>query len=1147
MKEFNVLDRELSFDGHFLLEASAGTGKTFSIQNIVVRLLLEGSLTLKEILVVTFTRAATRDLKQRIRQTIDQASDFLNQWIIRNEIPEEAPDYLQAIMEEGEESVLKARKKVQLALFTFDQAQIFTIHAFCARMLKQYAMESDLGFHAKLGEESLPRSELQRVVRDFFRTEMDEESYSAGQLEILLKEDPDQNKLLRLVQNGYEWAELPSLSVLYGRFVEAMARLQRTHLLSSKTLLEDFIELSKGFKQQTGEKKEKTLEKINRFSTLFDQEDWTVEDFDQILKDGLVWALALHPKLVKKQPKAAGFLHHPGLSEQFKKELEPILYLASDVSVLLARVAKGCRDHLRRYLKEEEKLGPDDLLKKIETALEGKEFLKKVQSNYQAAIIDEFQDTDPVQWSIFRRLFLAEESAWAGHLYLVGDPKQSIYAFRQADIYTYLEAARALGDARCFSLNVNYRSQPQLVEALNCLFSSENSPDFISLPKIKKPLLYQPVQCSSKNAPFSDEKGAVHFFIADAQASKKVKIGELETDVFFPFIGQEIIRIKEEKGFAYRQFAVLVKDRHQALRMAEFFDGHGIPYLNQRGVSLAESSALSSLVSLIQAVLHPQDRGAIKEALGTPLLGWNQEDLSLENNWETALPVLQRLRQALMDKGFAVFFQELLESCWRMDQLAVLEQILARENGIDFYHDLQQIADIVIDHQYTGWNGYEGLVPFLDQFHEWSDNDDPRLKRFQDPSKDGVKILTLHFSKGLEFDIVFALGVVNQGREIEALIPVENQGKTILAPATSDSVEYRRYCEECDAEKMRQLYVSLTRAKFQLYIPAVFSLSGGSKDWGEASPLDLFFGRLSQAVCSYEELYERIGAFNGQELVQFLDSVGKKNGISYSVHAKIALKPLVRKQSEPIEWISPSTVSVTASSLFMTSFSSLNQAHAIPSLAGIPPHDFDNPNKKIHSLPANANTGVCLHTLLEKIAFNDFKGLKSSLEAGSLIRPYIFDPLFAKWEGVLGELILNVLNADIGIPSFCLADLQPGQFYREMPFLMPYENIKLLEGKGLMKGVVDLVFMHEGRYYLADWKSNWLGADEEAYQVSQLQQAMADNGYLLQAEIYKEAFRSYLKLVDPRPFEECFGGIFYLFLRGIKPGRATGIYFIDPI
>ena len=149
------------------------------------------------------------------------------------------------------------------------------------------------------------------------------------------------------------------------------------------------------------------------------------------------------------------------------------------------------------------------------------------------------------------------------------------------------------------------------------------------------------------------------------------------------------------------------------------------------------------------------------------------------------------------------------------------------------------------------WNGPEGIIPFLDQFQIWEENEDVRIKRFQDPATDGVKILTLHFSKGLEFDIVFALGLVNRTGIKEDLIPIELEGQLLLAPIAEDSEEHQRYCEECDAEKMRQLYVALTRAKTQLYIPVALHLPSEKLKWGDASPMDLFLARLWQPAVSF--------------------------------------------------------------------------------------------------------------------------------------------------------------------------------------------------------------------------------------------------------------------------------------------------------
>ncbi|WP_052354797.1 UvrD-helicase domain-containing protein [Candidatus Protochlamydia sp. R18] len=1157
MKNFNVLDRQLILHQHYLLEASAGTGKTFSIQNIVVRLLIENqleqeALPLSKILVVTFTKAATRDLKLRIRLNIEYALEVFNEWISHSNVLENTPDYLKAVIETGIESVLKAKKKLQQALFEFDQAQIFTIHAFCARMLRQYAIESDIGFHASYGEETFPPSEILAIIQDFFRTEIRLENFSPAQLEIILKHDPDQKKLLRAIQSGYEFEELPTFQQIYQQFLEGMQNLQRTYSINSSLLMEDFQAQAPFFRNYKGAKsKADTLIKISRFVALFDQTEWTVESFDQLIGDGLEWVLALDPTLLKN-PAASFRLNYPGFTALLHHTLERVVYLARDESILIARLAKACQKLLRNYQREEEKLSPDDLLRKMDWAIGQENFLKQIQMIYQAAIIDEFQDTDPLQWQIFRRLFLPQDKTWKGYLYLVGDPKQSIYSFRQADIYTYLAAAQALGHEHCFSLDVNYRSQPALVNALNVLFSPDHTPKFIPLPKTNFHLTYQPVFASTFNQTrlFEDEKGAVHFFMGDGSNKKNSTIQDLEQKVFFPFIAQEIRRLRKQKTLAYSQFAVLVRDRYQALRLAEYFDSYQLPYLNQRGTSLAESPALNALIDLIKAVLHPQNIGTLRTLLGNSLIGWSHEKLHDSSNLESILSVIQSLKQVLIEQGFSIFYDRFLQSCWEKNKLSILEQLLAKEGGVDFYHDLQQIAEIVINHQYHEWNGPEGLIPFLDQFQKWDENEDPRVKRFQDPSKDGIKILTLHVSKGLEFDIVFALGLIQRNSFKDELIPIEKEGKFVLIPLEESSEQRLHYCEEIDAEKMRQLYVAMTRAKYQLYIPISLHIPSEQIKYGEASPLDLLLGRLGQTECSYETLYDRIRHFNGQSFIKFMEEIGSRNGMTYSIHREIFLEKN-KKDSVPfIDLEPPKSISILRTPLLMSSFSSLNRISSF-SLSQTPPHDFNNSIKTEHTLPASSETGILIHELLEKISFRDFKGVNLAVETLPLIRPWIQNEMYRPWENVLAALVYQVLNVDLGVHSspFCLADIEPSKLVREMTFLFPYESDLaiegLVEGQGLIKGFIDLIFVHKGKYYIVDWKSNWLGSSNECYDFFHLHQAMLDHNYFVQAKIYTEALKRYLKLVETRSFEECFGGFFYLFLRGIQSNKQSGIYFCD--
>lgn len=1163
MKQFKVLDRSLVLHRHYLLEASAGTGKTFSIQNIVVRLLIElqgekEPLSLQKILVVTFTRAATRDLKIRIRSNIEQAIQYLQSWQIQDPLAEQAPDYLKACMEKGEEAVRYARKRLQQALFTFDQAQIFTIHSFCARMLRQFALESDMGLHSLAGDEPLPQSEVMAIIHDFFRTGVRMENYSPAQLEILLKEDPHQRKLLKLMQSGYDFPIFPSFREVYMQFSEKMLSLKQSFYLTSEKIIEDFRLQAGAYRNyKSGETKGETLAKVIHFAKLFDQEEWSTQNLDGLIGDGLVWVKALDPKLLKGKLSKEEELNYPAFTKHLQQHLYTIIEESADFAVLLARMARDCQQLLKRYQREEEKLSPDDVLRKMNSALDQFLFLSKVQANYQAAIIDEFQDTDPLQWQIFRRLFISDSYPWQGYLYLVGDPKQSIYSFRQADIYTYLAAAQALGESHCFSLDVNYRSQPRLVQALNMLFASEHLPHFIPLPKKSFYLSYQPVQPASanQNRPFEDERGAAHFFIADGQAFKRPKLTDLETHVFFPFIAQEITRLKKQHNFNFRQFAVLVRDRHQALRLAEYFDHLGIPYLNQRGTSLADSAAHRALTDLVRAILHPQDRGAIRTALGSPLMGWTHEEVKQAESMEFILLFVQRLRICLFDKGFAAFFQEMLRAPCKPNGQTVLEQMLACEGGLELYRDLQQIADIVVDHQYLDWNGPEGIIPFLDQFQTWEQNEDVRIKRFQDPTTDGVKILTLHFSKGLEFDIVFALGLVNRNGVKEDLMPMELDGQMLLAPLAEDSEEHQRYCEECDAEKMRQLYVALTRAKTQLYIPVTLHLPSQRLKWGEASPMDLLLARLWQpSVTSYPALYEHIQHYTGKSLLEFLEKIGKEHFMTFSIHQEVIYdfpRETHAKVSPTLH--PPAKVSVPGQPLWMASFSTLSQhfeykATKRLALLTSSPRDFECLIKDVHTLPANSETGLLIHHILEKVTFKDLQHLTSVEQAISFVHPFVHKTAFKEWKEVIAQLIFNALKTPLSaqLGNFCLADLEPTQLYREMPFVFSHKKgagIEEIEFKeGLIKGIVDCLFYYKDFYYLVDWKTNWLGSQTEAYEASSLQMAMQEHAYFLQATIYTEAIKRYLNLVEKRPFEECFGGVFYLFLRGMQPGKKTGIH-----
>jgi exodeoxyribonuclease V beta subunit len=1202
---FNVLDRSLSIHQHHLIEASAGTGKTFSIENLVTRFLVEHSdndlfpVTIDKILIVTFTRAAASDLRLRIRSRIDQTLTFLAS-------PDsDCPDYVLSWMEQGEEFIDQAKKKLEQALFHFDQAPIFTIHGFCSKMLRRYALESKMSLDAVGGEESLPTTELLEVIHDFFRTSVTLDAYSPAQLDILLKGDPDQRKLLNLLRKNSPIVSLRPFSALLPLFQETMHRLKDLFSLTASALIDEFVQQAPSYRNhKSGETKADTLKKIERFAALFDKDSWGTDDFDLLLSDGLTWVDALQPSLIKS--KSPPPLRYPELTAKLQEELYPIIHEARHFPTLLARLAHGCKQMLDRYQQEKERLNPDDLLTKMFDALADEMFSNNVRSLFHAAIIDEFQDTDPLQWQIFRRLFLNHPQEWPGYLYLVGDPKQSIYAFRQADIYTYLAAGDALGKDSTVTLNTNYRSQSSLVHALNTLFSNENTPDWIPLPRLATSLKYQPVNPSPSTPArqFDDSKEALHFFLADHKPE------ECEKNAFFPFIANEIIRLTQTYALPYSHFAVLIKDRYQGARLAAFLNKQNIPFVNQRSGSLADSAAIPALIDLLQAALHPRDISSVKTALGGCLISWSEKQVAQFNETTGSAALLQfyALRQHLLYSGFASFFQHFLQTEWHEDGKNAWERILSQEGGLDLYHDLQQIADVLTEEQQSLQLSPERLISLLDQFAVWEENDDKRSKRRQDSTKEGVQILTLHSSKGLEFGIVFALGLANRSSLKEDLIPAQYGQERVLIPIDDESNEaYVRYCEEIDAEKMRQLYVAMTRAKNRLYIPVALH---GKKNMhiGEASPMELFLARFRRGpigVGDRESLYARIREEDGSALTDFIEQQGKSVGISYSIGAEnspqspqkalqtetfslnletavqddkvmqdFELESLLMEgdHSQKVKALpirsdygskdcvnlssstavsrlkAPPSVSVITLSFTTASFTALaSQQQKQPNRDTPPPHDFQSTDKTQHTLPAGSETGILLHQILEKIPFHAFKELTSAEKSVEWITPFVKGSPLEGWKEAIGTIILNTLKAPL-VPGFCLADLQPSQMYREMPFLFPCEESFELEeletSPGFLKGVIDLIFIWNGKYYIVDWKSNWLGEDFNSYGQEKLEQAMHHHQYFLQANIYSEAWRRYLQLVDPRPFEECFGGVIYLFLRGVTSlnQHSTGIY-----
>lgn len=1141
-KGFQILDSQQDIHRHYLLEASAGTGKTFSIENLVVRLLLESSATIDQILVVTFTRAATRELKSRVRSALVKALDYF-----KLGGDDSIPDYLRKHQGEGRGN--EANHRLEHALNCFDDAQICTIHSFCQQMLNDRVL-------AFLGNEVLSPQEVRRVIRDFFRTELRAEAYSKSQVAILLKKhrgniEALEKTLCRYLLQGVDVEAPANFSELLQQFCGQMRQLKQEGWVS-QTILEDFQALAPlyyGNCDRKGSLRPDLFAQVKRFALLFDQINWTSQDFDGLITDQLVILTALDPSQKKPKSVLPIKLHHPNLYELLHQKLKPILNIAGNYLPLLARMLSDCQKMLQRYLLKEEKFRHDDLLKMMQEAIKDPCFAEKIRNSYRAVIIDEFQDTDSIQWNIFRQLFLSislpeHGNGHSAFLYLVGDPKQSIYGFRQADIYTYLNASQELGEDHLASLDVNYRSQPSLVTALNTLFSKEHVPGLMALPKWKRSLDYLPVHASTgaKKKCFSDPLGSVHFCVAESKlgSGENWPTQDMEEQFFFPFIVQEMKRMLQKDHIRFHQWAVLVRDRSQADRFAAYCKKVNIPTLMQRQENLADSSALFALRELLEAIDDPKDGSPVRTALGNRILGWNHQDIQCLKDELVLSEVLAKislLRSYLLQEGFASFYFHLLQSSWREDGLTVRESLLQQESGIEFFSDLQQIAELLMEKQCETGASLQSLLQFMDEFPLLAETDEEWGKKLQDQSQDAVRVLTIHTSKGLEFDLVFALGLANRIPRKEELVPIETPSGRKLVAAFEKEEIVQQYLQELDAEKMRQLYVAMTRARYRVYLPvALMSDRPKTIELGEASPMELYLSALAKK----SDPYSIIAELDGSILFDFISQIGEKSFISFSKLQKQSFPERVEVKNDTIIWRPPVTVAIPGTSQYVHSFSTLS-SRSIPISRSIEeaPHDYLTEKKSVHTLPSGSETGNILHRILEQVSFDEANKRVHFSEWVPFVERLVNGTIFTEWKEVIAELLHHVLRASIpmGNDSFSLCNLQEKNSFRELEFLYPLDQADFL------KGFIDFVFEWKGRYYIIDWKSNWLGSSSEAYGQKEMKMAMSEHAYDLQATIYEEALRRYLALVEPRRFEECFGGTYYLFLRGMKEGRSdTGIY-----
>jgi exodeoxyribonuclease V beta subunit len=1085
VKALQPLDVPLT--GVQLIEASAGAGKTFAITTLALRGIVEQELAPSRILVVTFTNAATAELRGRLRDRLHRAWQALAD---PGAVPHD-PDlttYACRRIDQGQAAA--DRTRLRAALDGFDEAAVFTIHGFCQRTLRELAFESGAAFDTELLGD--PRPLLLEAVHDYWSRRL----YDAPASTVAGLRD-------------------------HGVTVESLAT--------------------------------------------------------------VAGAFAQHRELLVQDPAPADDDEVAQFARALVRDVGP--------AVLRTLAARKAAANTQDF---------DDLLHQVDAALRGPQgdgLAAAIRQRYPLALIDEFQDTDPVQYRIFQRVYAQPPAA----LFLIGDPKQAIYSFRGADVFAYIEAQRDA--AAGHTLPTNWRSAPRLVDAVNTLFTV--SPDAFALDEV----CFRPAEPAPRSRDRLSGAGAgaplrilfaeraTHGTSATRQHNKRFDGGHWMPRA----VADRIVELLDGstsldgRAVGAGDIAVLCRTNEQLHIMHAALRAAGVPSVVLGDASVFEAPEAAMLERVLRALAEPSDANAIRVALATPLLGLNGAELATLANdepaWEGWVERFQFWGERWRTAGFTAAVRGLL------DAQGVAPRLLAQPGGERSLTNLFHLCELAQQAVSEGRRGPRNVVEWLarmrtDQTLRTELGSEAAQVRLESDAH-AVKLNTVHRAKGLEYPIVvlpFAWHFVRGDRDKVFprfhAAPDHRLTIDLGLPAAADSEAQR--AAEAAAEDMRLLYVATTRAE-QLCLAV----------WGpftdsERSALGTLLHRVPRRQGDAPARHSKaIGALVDGDLQADLDA------LVAAADGAIAVEPLVesrgRRHVAPADGrdalIEPPQVSPILQSWRIGSFTSLSagaEGLGLRASEGIDRDEQaaaeaapdDSVAARLTGFPRGRGPGTLVHRILELVDFTEPDATALRALVGEQLAVF---GVGREWTEPLTGALFDVLATPLlpGTTPLRLRDVPRAYRLDEMEFAYPVapdggaltphalaaafarhggtaeltayaERLRQLPFRplsGFLRGYIDCVFAHDGRWYVVDYKSNDLGAASARYAPAALAAEMVRHDYLLQAHLYVLAVHRYLRHRLPSyDYARDFGGVLYLFVRGMAPARgpATGIFHARP-
>ena len=1212
-----------------LIEASAGTGKTFTMASLYLRLLLNigdnafgRPLMVDEILVVTFTEASTQELKARIRQRIQTAKNQFMAYAQNRDLSAfigTENEFL--VMENGEPTdrylvqldLNLAIQQLQFAEQNMDLAAIYTIHGFCRRMLMQYAVNSGIHFNLDLVKDETAL--LTQLCNAFWREHFYPQPLAIARF--IQKQLKSPQELLKTIQpyltgetlkvsvNRPHLLELPLNSFLQQEILASHERLAsvtaeikakwRTHISEIQGLfVADFASGKSRFKANMV--KPEFVQ-----SRVLEVEIW-LNDEENITPPENLWRFT-QSYLASATKKNFAELEHPffaWLDEQkgYFDQLDE--QTALHKKVVLYHCIKILNQRLSEHKQNHPEKGFNDLLRLLNIALkseQGQQLAELIRHQYSFAMIDEFQDTDEQQYEIFSQIYLNQ--ADCGFM-MIGDPKQAIYQFRGADIFTYLKAADDAGQQR-FTLDKNYRSTPALIDAVNQLLDFDAAFLYDKIP-------FEPVKAGRSQPQFvfnGEPQAPLQFYVNAEESIKLDDMAECCAEGILRWLqgsaesnstaqsaveNQAIFVDGEDSRIVQSDdIAVLVRSGSQAEKVQNALRKRGIAsvYLSDRS-NVFDTKEARELALVLTACLYPTNERHILNAIATGIFALSAVEIQqikqseeLLEKWVSRFEKYQQLwqRQGVLP----MCYQLLLEQDESHGERNIPEKMLALPKGERRLTDLLHLAEL-LQQAAPLQESEAALLRWFERQVQGSESDraDETQVRLESEQK-LVKIVTIHKSKGLEYGLVWLPFLGYNSKEFSQDVTTYHSDGTNkywdmdgLHQSASEQEEF--------AESLRLLYVALTRAKHQLAIvvPTEFddkwnallyvltqgAIGKNKKVGGKQKGLPLVEAvqtRLGQALCQIDAVLQGENArqfvqTETEDIVQaarFTGEIEQNWGItSFTGLTAMHERQLYRLRDD--EQGRQGLLNDDALDYDKVdnplSFNALNE-NALPIWQDFPtqrsPFDF----------PAGTKFGLTLHKFFEKNAFNQPVSAESAVQICHDLQ------LDESWQAPLQQWLSQVLQAPLG-QGFCLADLAPQDCLKELQFYLKinrtfdvkafnqalrdfhplFEQPYLFdEIQGMLRGFVDLVFRHNEKYYLLDYKTNMLGINVEDYQNNALNVTMKAHHYDLQYLIYSLALHRYLQTRDPHyDYAQHFGGVIYTFVRGMNGQGTNGVYFDCP-